>query len=396
MTVSKNNKVLFVDDDINLLNAIARHYRNKYEVVIAEGGTKGLETLKAEGPFAVVVSDMRMPDMNGIQFLAKAREINRDTVRIMLTGNADLNTAVHAVNEGNIFRFLVKPCKKELLEWAVEAAFEQYKLITAEKELLENTLKGSIHVLIDILSISSPMAFSRASRLKDYVSQIINQLSFKKTWEFELAALLSQIGCIALPNDILSKVHLGNNLTEEEATLYNSYPELGAKIISRIPRLETVAEMILNQQQPFSETGLTSKTVLSNQVVLGAQLLKTVTDFDSLIYNSNTKIQALITMRSNAENYIPIFLKALENVKILNVESEVKEVDIKELNDSMLLAQDIFTKNGLLVAPKGQQITLSLRVRLENYAYRKEIQNKIMISLAMDREQPSNMVTERV
>ena len=125
MTTQSTIRVLFVDDDRNFLDAVARQFHNRFELMIAEGGVEGLQAMRLQGPFQVVVSDMRMPDMNGIQFLARAREINPDTVRIMLTGNAELDTAMHAVNEGNIFRFLVKPCQKATMEWAIEAGVVQ-------------------------------------------------------------------------------------------------------------------------------------------------------------------------------------------------------------------------------------------------------------------------------
>ena len=240
-------QILIVDDDKNLLAGLERQLRGTFDIVTAEGGLDGLRALQENGPFAVVVSDMRMPEMNGIQFLVKASELCPDAVRMMLTGNADLETSMHAVNEGNIFRFLTKPCQKETMQWALVDGIKQYRLVVAERDLLENTLKGSVRVLASILELVNPLAFSRTSRIQNYVSQICKRLNVEDIWQYELAAMLSQIGCVAVPSDILAKVYSGGNMSEEEQRMFRDHPQLGKQLLSNIPRLEKVSEMISGQ-----------------------------------------------------------------------------------------------------------------------------------------------------
>lgn len=381
MSTDLTSRVLFVDDDRSFLDAVARQFRNRFDIVTAEGGIKGLEAINAAGPFQVVVSDMRMPDMNGIQFLSHVRQISPDTIRIMLTGNADLDTAMHAVNEGNIFRFLMKPCQKVTMEWAIEAGFKQYHLVTAERELLEKTLKGSVQVLADTLALANPLAFSKASRMKEYVSQLVKFLNLEKSWEFELAALLSQIGCVAIPPDILEKVFSGTELSEEEAKMFSSHPEFGAKLISLIPRLEDVSEMIAKQRVDFRDSGTTAEELLRNRVALGAQLLRITTEFDTRILSGEQHPQVLGNLKLRNGEFCPSLVRALEQVEIVDVELEIREVSVRELSDSMILAQDLRTKSGILVAPKGQKTTLSMRVRLENYVHRREIDAKVRVRM---------------
>src|SRR5829696_4359 len=135
-------KILCVDDERNVLEAYQRSLRKEFHIEIATSGAEGLAAVESQGPYAVIVSDMRMPGMDGIRFLAKVKEKAPDSVRIMLTGNADQQTAIEAVNEGNIFRFLTKPCPPETLAKALSAGLQQYWLVVAEKELLEKTLSG--------------------------------------------------------------------------------------------------------------------------------------------------------------------------------------------------------------------------------------------------------------
>ena len=134
-------RVLFVDDDPQILNAFRRGLRKRLDLHTAEGGKAGLEALEKEGPFAVVVSDQQMPEMDGITLLREVKNRAPLTVRMMLTGNADQGTAAAAVNEGHIFRFLTKPCTPDELAAAVDAAKEQYRLVTAERDLRRDRLR---------------------------------------------------------------------------------------------------------------------------------------------------------------------------------------------------------------------------------------------------------------
>jgi len=140
MTDSDRLRILCVDDEKNVLEGLARTLRNLYEIDSATSGPEALEILKRSGHFAIVISDLRMPAMTGVDFLALARHIAPDTVRVLLTGQGDLPSAISAVNDGNIFRFLTKPCPTDSLVKSLAACAEQYKLITAERVLLEQTL----------------------------------------------------------------------------------------------------------------------------------------------------------------------------------------------------------------------------------------------------------------
>jgi len=128
-------KVLFVDDEPPVLEGYQRLLRRDFAVNTAVGGYQGLATIQANGPFAVVISDMRMPEMNGVEFLVQVRQKAPDSVRMLLTGHADLYAAIDAVNRGNIFRFLTKPCKKESLVDAIQSGLAQYRAAGTQREL---------------------------------------------------------------------------------------------------------------------------------------------------------------------------------------------------------------------------------------------------------------------
>lgn len=136
------DRILFVDDEQGALDGYQRLLHKEFSVSVAQSGLQGLAVIEEQGPFPVVVSDMRMPGMNGAEFLAQVRQKWPDSVRMLLTGYTDFSAAIAAVNEGNIFRFLTKPCTKEALVNALNIGLAQYRSVTAEKELSKHIKIG--------------------------------------------------------------------------------------------------------------------------------------------------------------------------------------------------------------------------------------------------------------
>lgn len=155
-------KILFVDDDANILAAYKRNLRKQFNIHTANSGEDGLALIKDKGPFAVVLSDLRMPGMDGFDFLSKVKESNPDSICIMLTGHAELQSSLRAVNEGYIFRFLTKPCKVNILSKAISSGLEQYARNVDRRKGDEQSIKavGNKKILIvdddpEILSLLS-------------------------------------------------------------------------------------------------------------------------------------------------------------------------------------------------------------------------------------------------
>lgn len=362
-----DEKILFVDDDSNILAAHRRQFHKKFNVVTVDSGDKGIDVFKEQGPIAVVVSDYRMPEMDGVQFLSTVRQTVPDTVRILLTGQADMQASIDAINEGNIFRFLSKPCSSEVLTKALNAAVEQYRLITAERELLENTLRGSIKVVSEILSMASPVAFSCSSRIISLAKRLAARLNVENMWEVELAIMLSQIGCVTIPGETLEKKYQGKNLSIDENKMFMDHPNIGKSLLANIPRLEGIAEAIAYQEKQFDGGGTPIDDKKGVSIPLIARILKVVLDFDLSVIRGKTKLQAIAQMRSHMQWYDPDVFKALEAEIITKKEGYVRrEIKMKELMPGMVLAEDVKTEKGMLLIQKGQEITNILRTRLLN------------------------------
>ena len=362
-----NKRVLFVDDEPNVLAAFKRQLYRSFDIYTALGGEQGLEMIQTKGPFPVVVADMSMPGMNGIEFLSKVKEISEDTVRIMLTGNSTLETAIAAVNEGSIFRFLTKPCPPDQLARTLEAAIRQYELVTAEKELLEKTLRQSIHVLTEVLSMVNPTAFGRASRVGRIVKDICKVLAIDDSWQIEVAAMLSQIGCVIVPEDTLVKAYTGAPLSPQETEMFHNHVEVGKDLVASIPRLEPVAEIITYQEKLFDGTGLPEDSKRGKAIPLGARILKVALDFDTLIGSGRTAPEACLIMETRQGWYDPEILTALKQVVDLRKVQEIKFLNVQDLEPGMVLADDVKTTTGVLVVKKGQEVIPSMQMRLINY-----------------------------
>ncbi|HOR28795.1 MAG: Hydrogenase transcriptional regulatory protein hupR1 [candidate division BRC1 bacterium ADurb.BinA292] len=364
-TAANETAVLFVDDDANVLAAYRRMLSQRFRLETAASGAEGLQRLREGGPFAVVVSDLQMPAMNGIQFLSRAREVSPDTVRMMLTGQADLSRAIDAVNEGHLFRFLTKPCPADMLAKAVEAGLRQYQLARAEKDLLQETLRGAVKVLVDVLSLVNPPAFGRAARVRRLARQVAEELRLEDAWQVEIAAMLSQLGCVTVPEKTLHKHCLGQDLTPEEWRMVRRQARIGADLLRRIPRLEAIAEMIARQDVPWREQ---RERGAAGEAPGGADVLKAAVDLDTLISSGRHFAQALAALRGRRGEYHPAVLTAIERVQKLDAGYQIRQVALDELRPGMILAQDVATGGGMLLLARGQEATESVCQRLCNMA----------------------------
>jgi response regulator RpfG family c-di-GMP phosphodiesterase len=383
-----NYDVLFVDDEPKALQAFERQLRKRFSIRTAGSGGEALTILEKDGPCAVIVSDMRMPGMDGIQLLSRIKDLYPDTVRIMLTGNTDQETAIGSVNDGQIFRFLTKPTTPQALVTSLEVAVRQHRLITAEKELLNQTLKGSIKVLCELLSLANSNAFSGGYQIKDMVVRLAEKLMLERVWQYEVAALMSQIGCVTIPDDILRKIQAGADLTPKEERMYRNHPGIGAKLIGKIPRLEHVAAMIGNQMLSWDEYGEEPGIHLTEEEQMGAQILRSALDYDFLLARGSSHLEAIRTMEMRRGVYNPEILRILAESEVATERVRIVTLNFEDIVPGMVADEDILAKNGALIIPRGQEITWSVIQGLTNFLEHIGIRDPIRVRLyeAVDTE----------
>lgn len=356
-------RVLCVDDEPKVLEGLKLHLRRQYDVHIATSGQAALELLAREGPFAVVLSDMRMPGMDGAALLGQIRQRYPDTVRMLLTGQADLDSAIAVVNEGQLFRFLTKPCPPPVLLQAFETGIAQHRLITAERVLLEQTLRRVVQTLTDMLSLTHPLAFGRANRIKRHAVDLARQIGVQKNlWLLEVAAMLSQIGYIILPNETLEKLYQGGIPTEKERAMLERLPAVTEQLLGGIPRLEAVLTILNNQDKPYQFDPAELEVAQ-----VGGAILKIAGDFDTLINQGASAPLALDTLQGRQGRYDPKLLMAFAAIRGPGGQSrQIKEIPILALQVGMVFAEDVRTKSGALLVTRGHEVTPGLIERIYN------------------------------
>jgi response regulator RpfG family c-di-GMP phosphodiesterase len=358
--------ILIVDDDENLLVSFERNFRRNYTVLTAGSGKEGLQKLQENKKIALVISDMNMPEMDGIEFLSQVKKLNSSITRIMLTGKADLSVAIQAVNEGNIFRFLTKPTTPDTLEKIIDDGLEQYRLINSEKILLNQTLNGSLDILNEVLSLTNPVAFGKSSRIKKIVTHILSKTDLDNTWQYELAATFCLIGYISIPQPIQDKIYKNIGLDKAESELVSKTPQIAYDLIKRIPRFEAIAGMILNQNKPFFQY----KNTVEDPISIGAQILKLAIDLDGLISSGWQQDEIKLKMINDAEhNYNPHLTVTLLDYFVDVDYYGHSALNVSELSVGMILDQDVFSSAGALLLVKGQEITDTVLPRIINFQH---------------------------
>lgn len=356
-------KILCIDDELRVVEGLALHLRRDYQVYTVTSGQVALQTLHDVPDMAVVVSDMRMPGMDGATLLKRVRQLHPETTRILLTGETGREAAIAAVNEGQIFRFLTKPCGPDQLKAAVEAGVVQHRLMVAEKTLLQETLIGCIKTLIDVLAITNPVAFGRTSRVQRLTAEFAAKIGCTGFWQLEAAAMLSQLGYISLPVELVEKLYYGERLSPEEKTLADGTAKVASKLLGRIPRLDPVLQILdtVNGQGDGSP-------LVEGMVRLGANILKMALDYDALIAQGHTSSVAVQTLRSQSKSYDAQLVEQFADfVGAGASRNEVRELPLRVVTPGMTFLEDVRTHMGTLLVPKGFEVTEAFLERMRNF-----------------------------
>lgn len=353
-------RVLVVDDDVNILNFAKRALGRYFECVTADSAAGALEILRQEEPVAVIVSDDNMPGIRGTQLLAEARKISPDTTRIMLTGYADQQIAVDAVNEGAVFRFLNKPIRLKTLTEVVELGVRQYQLVTAERQLLNHTLRGTVRTLSDLLGLTSPELYGRTARLRRLVGLLAPQLSHVAGWELETAVALARIGHACSQSGIDDDTDLEDPAVRRLA----EDTEAAAVVISRIPRLESIAGGIRYQFKNFDGSGFPGDGLSGKKIPLLGRVLRLASKWDDLEVGGHGARAVAERLRSTPGIVDPDLLEQLAAAMEAEETATVRCVTLDELADDAILADDIESAQGTLLVARGHQVDELLRRRL--------------------------------
>jgi len=359
-------RILLVDDEQRILDAMRRTLHGRYDVETTTSGEDGLRMLQessaGDRPFAVVVSDMKMPGMDGSEFLTRAREVLPDAVLMILSGQADLGSTITTVNNANLFRFLTKPVRSPDLWAALDAAQRQYELVVAERQLLQQTLAGAVEVLVDVLAMASPAAGRRTARVRTMVTECSERCGVQDDWRLPLAAALSQLGCIAVPTEVLETIEAGGQLADAERKMFEAHPVLAHRLISRIPRLEEIARWIAEQTTIHRIEG-------DGPQPEGAEAVFAACVAFMVELDAGEEARRVVQYLENTHRYSR---RLLEGVHLsshrLRAEGTLREVRAVSIHPGMVLAEDVVTTTGMVLVRKGEEVNEMLATRIANFA----------------------------
>src|SRR5258705_10593523 len=227
---------------------------------------------------------------------------------------------------------------------------------------------GSVQVLMELLSLANPTAFGYASRIKRYIQHMATQLKLANVWEFEIAAMLSQIGAVALSAALLQKVYTDQPLSPDEQEIVTALPKVTSALVAKIPRLESVARMIEGLQQPIDLRTTVENFKQGNTIGLGTQMLMVALDFDRLVVHGVFPKSALAKMSQRKARYLPLLLTTLENIELDPALQTTRALRVHALMPGMILDEDLHAQNGALLLAKGHEITPSIITHLLNFA----------------------------
>lgn len=397
-------KVLFVDDEPNILRALKRLMRNQpFKVDICDNPEHAIDMIKGSAhhqPYAAIVSDQRMPGMCGAEVLAHVRKHSPHTIRLILTGYADMQSAMDAINRGGAHRYIAKPWDDVMLQDAVRGAVHQYATIMENARLheevaeknealqrltknmeakvfectrevidlnrqLEDSIQGVAGVLASLASHHSDVLGNHSQRVLTTCDALGKQLGLSKDERFQLsvAAQLHDVGKISLSQDILAKPV--NNLSPQEMKELQTHPLVGAQLLAQIPHFEEAAMMVRHHHEYYNGSGYPHQ-LSGRDIPLGARILSVADAYDKHLNQTSTfhattpeKTLAQLAQQANT-HFDPAVVSALKQLidsgEVGANETKEVVVGLEDVRTGMVLAQDLMAPNGLLVLKKESEI----------------------------------------
>lgn len=348
--------VLCVDDEPRVLSALSLTLGLDFDVEVADSGADALELLAKRPDCGVVLSDMRMPGMDGAELLAEVRRRHPATMRVLLTGHAEVDAAIAAINHGRIFRFLTKPCPDEELQETVVEAMELYRLRSAERDLLERTVTGVVQALVEVMTLALPHGLSRATTTRDALRRLREDLGLEPSWELETAAMLARVGWLAVPDDTLQQYLMGETLDAVGRQQVERSVLTTLAVIGHIPRFERIASLLHDVARAERNAPADAAGDLAQ--------LQAVLTMEELLLSGQTRAEAMERMRAFSYDRHVLDLLGHQHA---DRKAALLQCAVRELLPGYVVAKDVLTSGGMPLVRSGAVLTPVLIERLRNF-----------------------------
>jgi response regulator RpfG family c-di-GMP phosphodiesterase len=367
--------ILIVDDDPTVLDTLEHLLGTEHRVLVAADGPAALALLEEHGAPVAVISDLKMPGMDGIELLGQIQQLYPETSRILHTAQADLTSALAAINASHVLHMLTKPASATTLRATVREAVHHHRLAVAEHELLDKTLRTSLDALFGCLQLASPQAFARAGRIRDLVDLICRQLELTNVWEIEVAAMASQLGAVTVPPSVLAKRDAGVVLPDDEQRMIDAIPRVAVRLLADIPRLDVVVDIV----RGLYEDGVHAReSAATARVRVAVMVLRAAIAYEGFRGRGMATDRMLSVLTADAK-IDPEILAALGQVHgTATTDAAVTAYRIAELEVGMRIAEDVVGANGAILIGSGMQVTDMLVERLTNFQCKGQLVEPVM------------------
>lgn len=429
MTESVRPKILLVDDEKSILDSLYRFCRQrKWEAFRANGGAEGLELLETE-TVDVIISDMRMPNMDGAEFLSKSIAVAPNAVRILLTGYADMEAVIAAVNEAKIYNYLNKPWDDNMLESVVSSALDfkakedqRLRLVNevAEKNEELATLNGSLEDKVkertealqiamqevqetskkvgknfrEALTLITSLIEMQDGSTANYTEMIAKasvdiakalDMTPKEIEQVRIAALLHNIGKFSLPEAIRKKPY--NALNQTELEVFRTHTIQGEAVLSGMTGLKTIAKLVRSHQEHLDGRGYPDK-LKEDRIPMGAKIICVTSDFQKLEsgllvkevsgpQESMDHIKSLSGKHYDAR-VVDLFEQYYEE-HLQDYRSHLSQLSLGDIKEGMILAENLVSSTGLSLLTKDNAITVEHINRFT--AYEADVGGKLIFPI---------------
>jgi CheY-like chemotaxis protein len=317
-----------------------------------------------------------MPEMNGYEVCERLKldEKLAQIPVIFLSALGETADKVKAFQSGGV-DYVTKPFQLEEVQARVDTHIKLQRAQHVEHDLLEKTLTGAVRALTDLVHLTAPGLAVRSEAIRSIVVHITRKMATPESWQYELAATLSLIGCLTLPDDAFEKAYGCQDVSDAEDRMFRAHPGSGAHLLSNIPRLETVAEMIRGQMAEGTGPA-------QSAAELGARMLGIAVELDRRMFRGVPFTVALQELTTMSARFDPAMLEALGDYETPKVASELDQAWVHELRVSMILAEDVLTKDGkMTIVRKGSTLTNTLIERISNFRKVRGVQEPIRVRL---------------
>lgn len=358
---SSRRRILCVDDEAAVLAGLQRNLGLHFDVQTAPSAKQARAVLEAAPPFATVISDMRMPEEDGVSFLRHVSQRWPDTSRILLTGQADIPSAVAAVNEGRVFRFLIKPCPSEMLVVAVTDGVRQFELLESERVLLDQTLRGTIGVMVEAIGLLLPQAAQPLFRMRRLAQTLGDRLEVDHVWEVDIACVLAYIATLTLPGDMFEQLALGTYHELDVRSAASRCNVVAQRLAARIPRLEPVRDLLRK-----------AGSIARGQSVIPSQsavwILRACIDYGQCLTAGLSPDLALERMLARRDHWPAALTNELTRQLYILRAGTRRGVMFSDLVPGMLFIEPVLTDEQLMLVPQDTEVTEPLIEQLRNFA----------------------------